>query len=125
MTLLGAALACAVGGWLYALVAKGTSATLFATVPLVAAVLAIRIVHDRFCRNGYYGKKQAIAFYTACKANGISRIRSSPIADCDRIYREQVADVDLGAEKKRLTVYEQIFNEGKNLSKKEKDRNAS
>ena len=121
MTFLVAVLAGVVAIWLYTIVAKGTSATLIATIPLVLAVLAIRIVHDRFYINGYYSDKQAKAFYMACKADGISGIRISVIADCDRIYLEQVSDVDLGSERRRLAVYERIFNEGKILNAKEKN----
>lgn len=121
MTFLCAVLAGAVAVWLYAIVAKGPSATLIATIPLILVILTIRIVHDRFYLNGYYSKKQAKAFYAACKAAGILGIRISVIADCDRIYREQVADVDLGSERRRLSVYDRIFSEGKNLNAKEKN----
>ena len=115
MAVLGAVLAGAVACWLYAIIARGTSSALRATVPLILAVLAIRIAHDRFCKNGYYGKAQAGAFYDACQAAGIGQVKLSALEECDRIYREKVSTAELGEKARRLALYERIYAEGKAL----------
>lgn len=107
--LLAGAAAC----WIYSLVCKGTVAVLWATIPLAVIVLAIRIVHDRFYRNGYCDRKQADAFYAACRAEDIRKIQGSSLELLDRIYRETVSDADLGDPGNRLAVYKQIYQKGK------------
>ena len=98
--------------WIYALVSKGPVVVLLATIPLAAAVLAIRIVRDRFYRNGYCNRKQANAFYAACRAENIRKIKGSSLESLDRIYRETVSDADLGDPEKRRAIYEQVYNRG-------------
>ena len=115
MIALGAALAVAVACWLYAIVARGTSYALRATVPLILVVLAIRVAHDRFCKNGYFSKAQARAFYDACQAAGIVQVKLSALEECDCIYREKVSTADLGEKARRLAIYERIYSEGKAL----------
>ena len=115
MAALGALLAGATALWLYAVVVRGTVVSLRATVPLLLVVLAMRIVHDRFCKKGYYSKEQAGNFYDACQAAGISRVKLSALEECDRIYREKVSNVELGEKARRLALYEKIFLEGKIL----------
>ena len=115
MAALGAALAGAAACWLYAVVVRGTAASLWATVPLLLSVLVIRIAHDRFCKNGYYSKEQARSFYDACRAEGIGQVKASALEACDRIYREKVSTVELGESARRLALYEKIYLEGKIL----------
>ena len=115
MAALGAALAGAAAYWLYAVVVRGTAVALRATVPLILAALAIRLVHDRFCKNGYYSREHAKAFYDACQAAGIGQVKSAALEECDRIYREKVSTVELGEKARRLALYEKIYSEGKIL----------
>ena len=110
--LLSFLLAGAAAYWIYALIHKGTLAALWTTIPLAVTVLVIRIVRDRFYRNGYCDRKQANAFYAACRAENIRKIKGSSLESLDRIYRITVSDTDLGDPEKRFAVYEQVYKRG-------------
>ena len=99
--------------WIYVLIARGGASVLWATIPLALTVLAIRITHDWFYRNGYCSSEQARAFFNACRAEEIRKIKGGPLESLDRIYRETVSDADLGDPEKRLAVYERIYNKGR------------
>ena len=115
MVALGAVLAGATAYWLYAVIVRGTVVSLRATVPLLLVVLAMRITHDRFCKNGYFSREQARTFYDACQAAGVGQVKLSALEECDRIYREKVSTAELGEKARRLALYERIYAEGKAL----------
>jgi len=104
--------------WVYNLTQRGGTATLIATVPLALAVFLIRFGYDRFYRQGFYTKKQALAFYLKCQAVSPSGIVASKEKQFTEIYRDVISDVPLRKGLDTMNHYKIIYNEGKKQNRR-------
>ena len=114
----------AFGIWIGTLVNGNKAAFVFLSMlPVILVVIALRITKNQYDKQGYFSKRQAAAFYKACRKAGIEKIDAAGQAQWRNLYTAAVGDFPYAGEKENVNQAKRVYALGKEtVERKEKNK---
>ena len=105
--------------WIGTLVSGGRALYIFLTMlPVVAVVTGLRITKEQYDKKGYFSRRQAAAFYRACKQAGLSKIEPAEEPQWTPLYTAAVGAFPSGDPKEKCKQAKRVFAIGKEITEK-------
>ena len=107
----------AFGIWIGSLVNGNKAVNVFLTMlPVIAVVIGLRITKEQYDKKGYFSKRQASAFYKACKQAGLEKIEPAGEQQWAPVYTASVGAFPSVDSKEMIRQARRVFACGKEIS---------
>ena len=82
-------------------------------LPLIAVVIAFRITKEKYDKQGFFSKRQAMSFYKYCKQAGIEKIDAAGELQWRPVYNAAVGSLPFDDVKENTKHAKHVFAIGK------------
>ena len=109
--------------WIGSLVNGNKALNVFLTMlPVIAVVIALRITKEQYDKQGYFSKRQAAAFYKACKQAGLEKIETAAAPQWTPLYTASVGAFPSDDPKEMIRQAKRVFACGKEIEERKEKR---